>query len=131
MGGKLVFLCMLRYFFMPSDILIFELKFRSEINSLSWTFSEIIISPLSSKLIKFLSNRESYSGDSKIPFSTSNLSSLFECLHGTIWLAINISSTLIPVTFLTSSVKKMIVYKELRDWEKPSDHVPVVIEVDV
>ena len=32
---------------------------------------------------------------------------------------------------LTSSVKKMIVYKELRDWEKPSDHVPVVIEVDV
>ena len=32
---------------------------------------------------------------------------------------------------LTSSVKKMIVYKELRDWEKPSDHVPVVIEFDV
>ena len=32
---------------------------------------------------------------------------------------------------LVSAVKKMIVCKELRDWERPSDHVPVLIEVDV
>ena len=32
---------------------------------------------------------------------------------------------------LMSIAKKMIVYKELRDWEKPSDHVPVLIEVDI
>jgi len=32
---------------------------------------------------------------------------------------------------LVSAVKKMIVCKELRDLERPSDHVPVLIEVDV
>ena len=32
---------------------------------------------------------------------------------------------------LLSSAKKMIVYKEARDWEKPSDHVPVVLEIDL
>ena len=32
---------------------------------------------------------------------------------------------------LVSSAKKLDVYKETRDWEKPSDHVPVVLEIEI
>jgi len=32
---------------------------------------------------------------------------------------------------LAAAAKKMDVYKELRDWERPSDHVPVVLDIDV
>ena len=32
---------------------------------------------------------------------------------------------------LVKAAKKMEVYKELRDWERPSDHVPIMLDIDI
>ena len=32
---------------------------------------------------------------------------------------------------LLSSVKSGIIYKETRSWERPSDHVPIIIDIDI
>ena len=48
------------------------------------------MTPVFSKLIKCLSKSASILGDSKIPFSESKRSSLFDSDQGTIWDEINI-----------------------------------------
>ena len=32
---------------------------------------------------------------------------------------------------LSDKVSKGIICKEIRDWEKPSDHVPIIMEIDL
>jgi len=62
-------LCLLRYFFIPSLTGILICGFiPNDIRFTSSIFDDIIILPLSSKLIKCLSKSESIFGDNKIPF---------------------------------------------------------------
>jgi hypothetical protein len=83
--GKLsLFLCFSRYGFISSFIAIFAPTSIFRISSSSFILGLITIFPLSSKLIRCLSNRASYRGDRSIPLFTSSLSSSFDSLHGTI-----------------------------------------------